>query len=306
MRSAALIVTAVVVYTVLIHFLRPTFPVHRGGVVVVTGASTGIGHDAAVALDKAGYTVFAGVRRQADADGLRAEGSERMRPIILDVTSPSDIESAVRAVEEHLKASGLPLAGLVNNAGLGHDCPLEFSLPHKVRQVFEVNVFGLLDITRAFIPLLRESRGRIVNIGSFAGLVAPRLFSIYSGTKFAVSGISDSLRRELLPHGVSVSEVNPAYVDTPIQTKGGSSSQHLTEEQRKLYDFDQFERAMERSFELSDTTQVTNEAIVDAIVSPKPLARYVVANVDGVPAWLMAKVAAHIPVELMDFLVRFF
>jgi len=302
LKTASYIVGVAVVYSLLIRLLIPSFPVHKGGVVVITGASTGIGHDAALELDKAGYTVFAGVRRQADLELLKSEGSVRLHPIILDVTSSSDIENVLQTVKSFLSYSGLPLAGLVNNAGICYLGPLEYSDQQKDRRSFDVNVFGLMDITRVFIPLLRQSKGRIVNIGSGAGILAAPLVSVYSATKFAVSAISDSLRRELRPHGVSVSEVNPAYVDTPIKGKMDGFD-HLTAEQRELYKLDQFEIRSKKSFLKADTTAVTSEAILDAIDNPSPRARYVVANVDGIPLWIMAKLIWHIPVEVLDFIV---
>ena len=305
LKAAAYVIGIAVIISFVSRLLAPSYPVHPGGVVLITGASTGIGRDAAAALHSAGYTVFASVRRQSDADGLKSEFGDRMHPIILDVTSASDIKSSLGTIQEFLSTSRLPFAALVNNAGIPYELPLEFSDPARVRDLFDVNVFGLMDVTRTFIPLLRQSKGRIINIGSFAGIFAPRFLSSYSATKFAVSAISDALRRELAPHGVSVSEVCPAYVDTPIKGKA-SGFGHLTAEQKALYNLDEYERNLKRFFEKADTTAVTSDAILDAIGNKSPRPRYVVANVDGLPAWVMAKMTWHLPVEIVDFIERYF
>ena len=300
MLKESLVVLVVVYFAFSSRLFHPKFPVYKEGVVVVTGASTGIGHDAAVTLHDAGYTVFAGIRRKEDADSLQGE---RMHPIILDVTSSADIDRALVTVQGYLSTSQLPLAGVVNNAGIGYLSPFEFSDPQRIRALFDVNVFGLMDVTRAFLPLLRQSQGRVVNIGSIAGLFSAPLCSAYSATKFAVSAISDSLRRELHRHGVSVSEINPAFVKTPIQTKGDGIG-HYTEEQLALYPLKEFEEKTKKSFPLADSTEVTSSAILDAITSESPRARYVVANVDGIPAWIIAKILTHLPVEVVDFMIQ--
>src|SRR5262245_46623268 len=134
---------------------------------LVTGASSGIGRATALLLDRNGFRVFAGVRRSEDGESLRKQASERLTPVLLDVTDPRSIEAAARSVGDEL--GGRALAGLVNNAGVDIAGPLETSSLDKARLQFEVNVIGLLAVTQAFLPLLRQSRGRIVNLGSVLG-----------------------------------------------------------------------------------------------------------------------------------------
>ena len=185
------------------------FQVHGFGAVIVSGASSGIGeHVASTLAATTSLTVFAGVRKPEDARRLTAK-YPHVRPIFLDVTSSESIAAAVRfLVDEH---PHLPLVGLVNNAGVQSDLPVELQTHRADRYTFDVNVFGLLDVTRAFLPALRRTGNgaRIVNVGSLAGLVASPGSATYSASKHAVEGITDSLRRELKAFGVSVSLLEP-------------------------------------------------------------------------------------------------
>jgi NAD(P)-dependent dehydrogenase (short-subunit alcohol dehydrogenase family) len=184
--------------------------------IVVTGASSGIGEATALHLDGVGFRVFAGVRRDADGRALARRASERLTPIRLDVTDEGSIAAAVKLVDG--ETSGR-LYGLVNNAGLSVNGPLELVSPAQIRKLMDVNVIGLMAVTRAFLPLIRADRGRIVNISSGHGLLAIPDKSAYAASKFAVQAISDSLRVELLPFGVSVSCLAVGKVETAVLGK---------------------------------------------------------------------------------------
>ncbi len=132
--------------------------------VVVTGASTGIGRATALRLDRLGFQVFAGVRKEADGQSLKAEASGRLSPLMLDVTDESSIASAANAVSKVVGERGL--AGLVNNAGITVPGPIEFLPIEDVRRQIDVNVIGQIAVTQAFLLMIRQGRGRIVNIGS--------------------------------------------------------------------------------------------------------------------------------------------
>src|SRR6266699_3313713 len=186
------------------------------GSVVVTGASTGIGEACALRLDRRGFRVFAGVRREVDGGALKQKASGRLTPIILDVTDASSIKSAA-AVAASLAEEGL--SGLVNNAGIAIAGPLEFLPIDELRRQFEVNVIGQIAVTQAFLPLLRKGHGRIVNMGSIAGKSALPFTGPYCASKFALEALTDSLRMELLPWNIPVSIIEPAYVTTPIWQK---------------------------------------------------------------------------------------
>jgi len=184
---------------------------------LVTGASSGIGRATALLLDRSGFQVFAGVRRSEHGEALRRQASERLTPILLDVTDPRSIEAAVRSVADEF--GGRALAGLINNAGIDIAGPLETSSIAEVRSQFEVNVIGLLAVTQAFLPLLRQGRGRVVNIGSVLGRLAIPLMGAYSASKFALEGLTDALRIELRPWGIHVSLIEPGPVVTPLWSK---------------------------------------------------------------------------------------
>ncbi|MEX0791398.1 MAG: SDR family NAD(P)-dependent oxidoreductase, partial [Actinomycetota bacterium] len=169
------------------------------GAVVITGASTGIGRATAPRLAAIGFRVFAGVRKQADADSLKQE-APAVTPLILDVTDEHSIAEAATAVKAAVGANGL--AGLVNNAGITVPGPLEFLPAEDLRRQFEVNVIGPIAVTQAFMPLLRAGKGRIVNVGSIGGRVSTPFLGAYSASKFAIEAISDALRVELRPWGI--------------------------------------------------------------------------------------------------------
>src|SRR5216117_3172488 len=189
------------------------FPgVNRG--VVVTGASTGIGAAIARDLSGRGFRVFGTVRRAEDEAALERAGVTAVR---MDVTDPASIARAREQVERAL--AGAPLQGLVNNAGIPAAGPLELFPLDELRQVLEVNLIGALAVTQAFLPLLKASRGRIVNMSSIAGLGALPFMGPYAASKFALEAMSDSLRRELLPFGVRVIVIEPGSVQSRIWDK---------------------------------------------------------------------------------------
>lgn len=188
--------------------------------VVITGASSGIGRACALRMDKLGWLVFAGVRKEADAASLRAEATGRLRTLDLDVTEALSIEAAASVVAQAVGDSGL--AGLVNNAGIPYGGPVEFLELDEVRRTFEVNLFGVIAVTQAFLPALRAGRGRIVNMSSISGWVASPFISPYSTSKFALEALSDALRVELKPWNMEVALVEPGAIDTPIWNKGAA------------------------------------------------------------------------------------
>lgn len=235
--GAALVATLALV----VHFAsQRTFPVLPTGGVLITGASSGIGLHAATGLAVAGYTVFVGVRSQKDSDRIRAE-NPALEPVLLDVTLPDSIASAHAHVSRRLEGLGVPLVALVNNAGVQSDMPVELQTAEADRFVFEVNVLGLLAVTRAFLPLLRAAGpgARIVNVGSLAGLLGSPGSATYVGSKFAVEGVSDCLRQELQAFGISVSVIEPGYVVSRMAEKAHAEDSapylHLPPAQYELY-----------------------------------------------------------------------
>jgi NAD(P)-dependent dehydrogenase (short-subunit alcohol dehydrogenase family) len=196
--------------------------------VLISGASTGIGRACALHMDKLGWRVFAGVRRDEDGESLRQAGSPGLLPVFLDVTDAGSIDRAVAIVREEVGADGL--SGLVNNAGVPLGGPVELLDLEQVRKGFDVNVFGALALTQACLPLLRAARGHVVNISSISGMIAMPFVGPYAASKFALGAFSDSLRVELRPWRIPVSIVELGPIDTPIWTKSGSLLQTIVEE----------------------------------------------------------------------------
>jgi NAD(P)-dependent dehydrogenase (short-subunit alcohol dehydrogenase family) len=178
--------------------------------ILVTGASTGIGRHLAERLADLGHPVFATARKPADLESLaRIPGVE---PVRLDVRSPADIDRAVRQVE----ARGRGLYGLVNNAGLGGLGLLATWSEEELLEIFDVNALAPIRVTRAFLPLLVRSQGRVVNIGSQGGSISMRYFGPYTMTKHAIEAFTVSLAEELEPYGVGVSIVQPGGIVSAI------------------------------------------------------------------------------------------
>jgi NAD(P)-dependent dehydrogenase (short-subunit alcohol dehydrogenase family) len=267
--------------------------------VVITGASTGIGKATALHLDKLGFRVFAGVRKEADGQALVEEALGELTSILLDVTDDDSIAAAVRAVTD---ATSARLFGLVNNAGLSLNGPLELVSPPEIKKLMDVNVIGLLAATKAFLPRLRESQGRIVNISSGHGLLAIPDKSVYAASKFAVQAISDALRVELRPFGVSVSCLAVGKVDTEVLGKivGDrermirAADPEIVELYRPLIEF--FDREVK---DLPGIPPVeVAEVVASALTTARPKARYLVG-----PGARKMKNLARLPVRLRDTLL---
>ena len=192
--------------------------------IVVTGASTGIGWGCVKVLTAKGFHVFGSVRKKVDADRLSAEFGAAFTPLLFDVTDEAAVADGARQVKAQLK--GQPLFGLVNNAGIANPGPLLHIDIASFRQQLEVNVTGQLIVTQAFAPLLGASPdtrtktpGRICMMSSVGGRVGMPFVGPYNTSKFALEGLSESLRRELIIYGVDVIVIAPGAIATPIWEK---------------------------------------------------------------------------------------
>lgn len=189
--------------------------------IVITGVSTGIGYATAVSLTQAGYHVLGSVRKEADAERLQAELGANFTPLLFDVVDGEGVKTAVFQTRAIVGQHGV--AALINNAGISVAGPLSHMPLADFRQQFEVNLFGLLDVTQAFLPLLGTDRrfppGRIINISSVSGQIAYPFMGAYAASKHALEALSDALRRELLLYGIEVVVIEPGTVQTPIVGK---------------------------------------------------------------------------------------
>jgi len=189
----------------------------QGKTVLITGASTGLGQHAALRMAGLGLHVVAGVRKAGDAEALAAAApAGRVSSVLIDVTDQASIDLAAQVAD---RTGDAGLWGLVNNAGICVSAPLECVGSDLLRRQLETNVVGQLAVTRAFLPMLRRARGRLVNVTSGLGTVAIPYLGAYSAAQFAKEGMSDALRRELAPQGVTVAVVSPGAVMTPIWDK---------------------------------------------------------------------------------------
>lgn len=195
--------------------------------VVVTGASTGIGRATVLELVSAGFQVFATVRREADAEGLRRQFPEVVTPLIMDLLD----EDSVRAAGEVVRANGR-VFGLVNNAGAAFPGPLEIIPIEVFRRQLEVNLTAQLLVTQVMLPALRRSAeavgdARIIMIGSIGGRIAGPMLGAYSAAKHGLVGLSGSLRAELVPSKIKVVLIEPGAIATPIWDRGRATGDEL-------------------------------------------------------------------------------
>jgi NAD(P)-dependent dehydrogenase (short-subunit alcohol dehydrogenase family) len=178
--------------------------------VLITGASSGIGRNAAEHLAKAGYFVYAGARKDADIEALNS--IDNIMAVRLDVTKQDQIDAAVALIEKQ----GRGLWGVVNNAGVNVVAPLIEAQVSELEFLFDVNVYGVFRVTKAFAPMIIESKGRIVNISSISGVLSGSGYGMYAASKHAVEAFTDSLAREMEPLGVFVTAVNPGNYASEI------------------------------------------------------------------------------------------
>jgi NAD(P)-dependent dehydrogenase (short-subunit alcohol dehydrogenase family) len=266
-------------------------------VVLVTGASSGIGRALVSYLAARDFDVVGSVRKESDRKALEAAGA---RSVLFDVRD----ERTVRAAAESLGEGGLD--GLVNNAGIVVSGPLEFLPIEDVRRQLEVNLLGPIVVTQAFLPLLRRARGRIVNMSSISGRIAAPLLGPYAMSKFALEAFSDALRRELHSFGMHVSAIEPGAIRTPIWDKGLESARERVQtwppRARELYsDLIEYLRTSARDLrDRAAPPERVARAVHHALIAKRPRTRYVV----GRDARLGIRLASLLPDRVFDALMR--
>ena len=247
--------------------------------VVITGAGSGIGAACALSLDQLGWRVFAGVHHAEDGDALQQQASDRLIPFVVEVTDTTSVAAAVQMVTTKLGES--KLVGLINSAGVVVVGPLECLPLSELHAQFAVNVLGLITVTQAFLPLLRQSQGRMVLIGSLAGKLAFPFMGPYAASKFAVEALADAWRAELRPWQIQVSLIEPDAIATPIWTKIASRARsNFTPEAARLYGpiLPYFEDVTARAVTKGLPTDHVTKAVVHALQATRPKTRYVVTK----------------------------
>jgi NAD(P)-dependent dehydrogenase (short-subunit alcohol dehydrogenase family) len=268
---------------------------------LVTGASTGIGRATALRLDGTGWKVFAGVRKEEDAASLRAEASDRLAPVTLDVTDPEQIAAAADLIAREAEGG---LDGLVNNAGVAVPGPLETVPLEDLRHQLEVNLVAYVAVTQAMLPEIRRAEGRIVFLSSIGGRIAFPFGGPYHASKFGTEAIGDVFRQELRPWGLKVAIIEPGSIDTPIWERGQRKAEDIEARAPKtnlLYGaaLDKFRKVIEDTAERGIPPEKVAKAIAHALESSRPKTRYLV----GLDAKVQARLQPLIPTSLFDRIV---
>lgn len=265
--------------------------------VLITGATSGIGRDAAHHLAARGYRVIATGRNERALAELAEAGLIALR---LDVTDPESIEAVRREVDAITDGAGL--YALVNNAGYGLVGPLEMLSDADVRAQFETNVFGLLAVTRAFLPAMRErGAGRIVNISSVGGRITFPLGGAYHATKYAVEAMSDALRMEVRQFGIEVVLIEPGYIDTGFtQTTLDTLAPYREPGSPYAASLALADGADEKLAPFAAKPRAVSRAIEKAIARRYPRARYVAPAINALGPWMRIL----IPTRLLDWVFR--
>jgi NAD(P)-dependent dehydrogenase (short-subunit alcohol dehydrogenase family) len=242
--------------------------------VLISGASRGIGRATALRLARAGWTVYATVRRPEDGEELVAEAAgAELRPLQLDVTSDEQIAALEQVLPERLDA-------IVNNAGIVVSGPLETLAAADVREQFEVNVVGAVALTNLVLPRLRAARGRILFVSSLSGIISTPMTGAYNASKFAIEAIADAWRLELRPWGVKVILVEPAMTDTDLWRNAPetleSEAAEMTAEHRDLYGehLEGMRRTIPRIQKMAKPVDGVAATIERALTASRPRARY--------------------------------
>jgi NAD(P)-dependent dehydrogenase (short-subunit alcohol dehydrogenase family) len=271
--------------------------------VLVTGASTGIGRATALHLDGKGWRVFAGVRREEDAASLREAGSERLAPLMLDVTDAGQIAGAAGQIEETVGEAGLD--GLVNNAGIAVPSPLETLPIEDFKRQVEVNLTAQVAVTQALLPQIRAAHGRIVFLSSIGGRIAFPFTGAYHAAKFGVEAVGDAFRRELRQWDISVSIVEPGSIATPIWDRGEKVSDEIgarSPARDELYGraIARYRKVSRKTGERGIPPEKAAAVIEHALVARRPRIRYLV----GLDAKVQARLKHLIPTRAFDRILR--
>lgn len=264
--------------------------------VLVSGASRGIGRATALRLARAGWTVYATVRKAEDGEALVAEAAgHEVRPLRLDVTDDAQIAALGAALPERLDA-------IVNNAGIVVSGPLETLSAAKLREQFEVNVVGAVALTNAVLPRLRAARGRIVFVSSLSGLVSTPMTGAYNASKFAIEAIADAWRLELRQWGIKVVLVEPAMTDTDLWRDAPATLEaeaaDMSAAHRELYaeHLEGMRKVIPRIQKMAKPVDTVAATIEQALTAARPKARYPV----GVDVRLQATLSALTPARVLD------
>ncbi|MBS0660744.1 MAG: SDR family oxidoreductase [Verrucomicrobia bacterium] len=268
--------------------------------IVITGVSTGIGEACARVLLRAGFRVFGSVRRAADGEQLQREGGADFTPLVFDVTDAEAVQRGAATVAAALGQE--TLAGLVNNAGIAVAGPLEHLRIEELRRQFEVNVIAPLVVTQAFLPLLGADHartgppGRIVQIGSISGRIAGPFVGPYVASKHALEGLSDTLRRELMIHGIEVVMIRPGPIKTPIWEKGEANATDEFDATKYRGPLEKLRAYAKQAGETGLPAEDVGRLVHQALTVPRPKTHYAIVP-QAFTNWIMPRL---LPARMVD------
>lgn len=270
-------------------------------IVFITGATAGIGRTTALYLAKLGHHVIASGRKTGELTRLETEALGRggkLDVVTLDVTSADSIAAAVEAVARLTGGQGPDV--VINNAGFGVLGPTSEISDAEMRRQYETNVFGLMNVTRAFLPRMIERRaGRIINVSSVGGRITLPYFGVYNSTKYAVEALSDALRYELRPFGIDVALIEPGVIRTNFESTAATGLQGLTSGayRNALAKYDTMSKAADR---FASNPIVVAKAIARAVGARRASARYVTPRSTHFVLWL----STILPTSVWDWSMR--
>ncbi len=270
-------------------------------IVLITGATAGIGRTTALHLTKLGHHVIATGRKTGELDKLKAEAAPlpgKLDVVALDVTSQGSIDAAVIAVDKITNGRGVDV--LVNNAGFGVLGPTSEISESEMRRQYETNVFGLMNVTRAFLPRMRERRaGRIINVSSVGGRLVLPFFGVYNSTKYAVEALSDALRYELRPFGIDVALIEPGVIRTNFESTAVSGLDAFkgTPYAAAVGKYEQMSKMADK---FASNPIVIAKAIARAVKARRASARYVAPRSTYMALWMKSM----LPTFVWDWAMR--
>jgi len=257
----------------------------KGKYVLITGCDAGFGRMTAIRLDKMGVYVLAACLTKEGEQSLKSVTSNKLMTLQMDVTNSKQIKEICEEVERRIP-SDTGLWGLVNNAGILYVLPIEWTTLDIFKRTADVNLWGMIDVTKSFLPLVKKARGRVVNFSSVAGRLSSNFFASYAISKYGVEAFSDALRREMYPWGIKVSIMEPGGFQTGMveprvrerQIRQGWDD--LSDELKKEYGKNYLDKAISffTDYPASSNTYQVVDAVVDALTSQAPRDRYLVGS----------------------------
>lgn len=305
---ATLLVVALALLWSILEHAASNIPVTgslEGKAVIVTGCDTGLGRHIALSLaSDHGVKVFAGCLTESGAEKLSEESDRPITTFVMDVTSDASVAIAVDFVQRHL--DGRPLFAVINNAGVGKGFLVEFTPLEVYQSVMDVNFLGVVRVTRAFLPLLVEAKGRVVNIISCSALGAAATMSAYASSKFAAAAFSDSARRELKSQGVKVVQILPGFLKTDMVTAALDCTKKLfhsqSREVQERYGGDKWINAFVSrcisAVKFCGPVKSVMPPVLEALRSRYPKVRYFC----GLDAMFIFRPMSLLPPKMMDFI----